>query len=70
LNSHLPLRRVVAACAALLLLALAGAGSASASSLVFVKDHNLWVSSPDGAVQRAVTTQRDRQQGLPQPVAA
>ena len=55
MNSHSPLRRAALVGAALIVLALASAGSASASSLVFIKDHDVWVSSPDGAVQRQVS---------------
>ena len=37
-------------------LCLATAGPAAASSIVYIKDHNVWVASPDGAKQHQVTT--------------
>jgi hypothetical protein len=46
------LRTALAAIVAL----LACAGSAEASSLVYIKDYNVWLASPDGTVQRQVTT--------------
>jgi hypothetical protein len=44
----------VAALTAVLCLAIAG--PASASSIVYIKDHNVWVASPDGSNQHQVTT--------------
>ena len=35
---------------------LALAGTAQASSIVFIKDHNVWLASPDGSGQRPLTT--------------
>ena len=35
---------------------LALAGTAQASSIVFIKDHNVWLASPDGSGQRQLTT--------------
>jgi hypothetical protein len=43
---------LAAACAALVL----APAAASASSIAFIKDDNVWLTSPDGAVQRQVTT--------------
>ena len=40
----------------LLALALLLPAAASASSIAFVKDNNIWLSSPDGSRQRQVTT--------------
>src|SRR3712207_373630 len=45
-------RIALAAVATLLLLG----GTAHASSLVYVKDHNVWVANPDGSGQRQLTT--------------
>jgi hypothetical protein len=33
-----------------------GAGSAQASSLVYIKDYNVWLANPDGSGQRQLTT--------------
>jgi len=49
-----------AVCAALLLLF---AAAARADSIVYIKDHNVWVSTPDGHRERQVTT--DGTAGLP-----
>lgn len=46
----MPLRILLAAMALLLVPA-----TASADSIVFVKDANVWVASPDGANQRPLT---------------
>ena len=35
---------------------LAMAGPAAADSIVYIKDHNVWVASPDGSKQHQVTT--------------
>jgi hypothetical protein len=35
---------------------LTAAGPAAASSIVYIKDHNVWVASPDGSKQHQVTT--------------
>jgi hypothetical protein len=43
---------LTAACAA----ALAGAGPAAADSIVYVKDHNVWLANSDGSGQYQVTT--------------
>ena len=44
---------IAALCAAFCLTA---AGPAAASSIVYIKDHNVWVASPDGSNQKQVTT--------------
>lgn len=48
----MPLRIVLAAIVALLVCA----GPAHASSLVYIKDYNVWVANPDGTGQRQLTT--------------
>ena len=45
---------IVAALTAALCLAIAG--PASADSIVYIKDHNVWVANPDGSGQHQVTT--------------
>ena len=45
---------IVAAAAAALCLAIAA--PASASSIVYIKDHNVWIANPDGSGQHQVTT--------------
>src|SRR5687768_12588065 len=45
---------IVAAATAAACLALAG--PASADSIVYIKDHNVWVASPDGSKQHQVTS--------------
>ncbi len=35
---------------------LVSAGSAQASSLVYIKDYNIWLANPDGSEQRQLTT--------------
>ena len=37
-------------------ISLAAAGTAAADSIVYIKDHNVWVGNPDGTGARAVTT--------------
>jgi hypothetical protein len=50
-------RAGLAAVAALLAaVALTAPEPASASSIAYIKEHNVWLSSPDGSVQRQVTT--------------
>lgn len=49
-------KRLSLAIAAAVLGLLACATVAQASSIVYIKDHDVWLSSPDGAVQRQVTT--------------
>jgi hypothetical protein len=56
-------RNALAALAAGALLAAAGAAPAGADSIVYVKDHNVWVMAPDGSKQRQVT--RDGNAGAP-----
>ena len=46
------LRTVLVAVVALLVCA----GSAQASSLVYIKDYNVWLANPDGSRQRQLTT--------------
>jgi hypothetical protein len=41
------------------LLAVATPGSAAASSLVFIREGNVWLTSPDGATQYAITDSGD-----------
>src|SRR3954465_4877519 len=48
----MPLRTLLGAVAALLVCT----GSAHASSLVYVKDYNVWLANPDGTGSRQVTT--------------
>jgi hypothetical protein len=48
----MPLRIALVAVVALLVCA----GSAQASSLVYIKGYNVWLASPDGAVQRQLTS--------------
>ena len=48
--------RSLVAAASVLVALLACATTAQASSIVFVKDHNVWLSSPDGTGQRQLTT--------------
>jgi hypothetical protein len=50
------LKRLSLAVAAAVLGLLAWAAVAQASSIVYIKDHNVWLSSPDGAAQRQLTT--------------
>ncbi|MEA2480348.1 MAG: hypothetical protein QOJ07_2270 [Thermoleophilaceae bacterium] len=50
------LRRTAAIAALALVAALVGATSASASSLVFIKDGNVWLAQPDGSRQYQVTS--------------
>ena len=40
----------------LLALALATPSPTAASSIVYVQDHNVWITSPDGSVRHPVTT--------------
>ena len=35
---------------------LAAAGTAAADSIVYIKDHNVWIANPDGSGARSVTT--------------
>jgi hypothetical protein len=35
---------------------LAAAGAAAADSIVYIKDHNVWIANPDGSGARAVTS--------------
>jgi hypothetical protein len=37
-------------------LSLAAAGTAAADSIVFIKDHDVWIANPDGSGARSVTT--------------
>jgi hypothetical protein len=48
--------RLALAIAAMALGLSGWAAAAQASSIVYIKDHNVWLSSPDGAAQRQVTT--------------
>jgi hypothetical protein len=48
--------RALATLTAVCAVALAGAGPAAADSLVFVKDHNVWLANPDGSGQYQVTS--------------
>jgi hypothetical protein len=48
--------RTVATAVAAVVALLALVGVAQASSIVFIKDHNVWVSAPDGSGQRQLTT--------------
>jgi hypothetical protein len=50
------MRRTLVSVAAAAASCLAIAAPASASSIVYVKGGNVWLSSPDGSVQRQVTT--------------
>jgi len=50
------MRRVLLILAAAAIGCLSVAASASASSIVFTKGGNIWLSSPDGSLQRQVTT--------------
>lgn len=49
-------RTVLATVAGALALLAFGASSASASSIVYIKEGNVWISSPDGATSRQLTT--------------
>ena len=37
-------------------ISLAAAGTAAADSIVYIKDHNVWIAKPDGSGARSVTT--------------
>src|SRR3954452_20691562 len=50
------LRRTTTILAACAVAALAGAAPASADSIVYVKDGNVWLTSPDGAKGYQVTS--------------
>ena len=49
------LRRTLLLAAAAICLALAAAPAAGASSIVFIKNHNVWLTNPEGTVQHQVT---------------
>lgn len=49
-------RRILVALSTVAVASLVAAAAASASSIVYVKQGNIWLSSPDGAIQRQVTT--------------
>jgi WD40-like Beta Propeller Repeat len=48
--------RTLATLAAVCAAALAAAGPAAADSIVYIKDHNVWLANPDGSGQHQVTT--------------
>ena len=49
------MRRVFIALGAVAAVSLMAAATASASSIVYIKHGNIWLSSPDGSIQRQVT---------------
>ena len=49
------LRRTLLLASAAICLALAAAPAAGASSIVFIKNHNVWLTNPEGSVQHQVT---------------
>jgi hypothetical protein len=49
------MRRILIALSAAAAVCLMAAATASASSIVYIKQGNIWLSSPDGSIQRQVT---------------
>jgi hypothetical protein len=49
------MRRALILLSAAAAICLIAAATASASSIVYVKQGNIWLSSPDGSIQRQVT---------------
>lgn len=49
------MRRILVALGTVAAVCLMAAATASASSIVYIKQGNIWLSSPDGSIQRQVT---------------
>lgn len=49
-------RRIAATLTVATALSLATAAPSNADSIVFIKDHNVWIAKPDGSAARSVTT--------------